>query len=156
MATVGCTVCFRSISSDATVCPYCAAPVAAPLKTAASKTGTWIAAACMIAIGLIVMVRLASNDLPLNPVERMERQQSQAWSVCKQFVEDRLRSPRSAEFGRFTDATIHRIPDDAFRVTSSVDSQNIFGALLRTRFTCTVKPGTGNNWQLVDLKTDGQ
>lgn len=155
MATIGCTICSRSIPLDAAVCPYCATPVAERPKAAGGQSGRWIWGACVL-IGLIVVA-----NLPSNPVERAENQQSHAWSVCKQFVEDHLRSPKSAEFGRFTDATIQRLPDDnyerrPFRVTSSVDSQNAFGALIRTRFTCTVKPGSGKNWQLVDLKTDGQ
>jgi hypothetical protein len=78
-----------------------------------------------------------------------------AFDVCTQFVEDRLTSPGSAQFPDFFEddgevtVTITRAGN--YRITSQVDSENSFGALLRAYFDCTVRPLGGGEWQLVDL-----
>lgn len=75
-----------------------------------------------------------------------------AWSVCKQFVTQRLRSPGSAKFPFFGQQFATPVGGDAYRVRSYVDSQNGFGALLRSEFTCDVTWIRGTtNWRLGNL-----
>jgi len=40
-----------------------------------------------------------------------------------------------------------------YRVQSYVDAQNSFGAMIRTRYDCTVHWIGGDRWKLEDLKT---
>jgi hypothetical protein len=54
------------------------------------------------------------------------------------FVKEKLTSPGSAEFPYQSDETIDQINDSTFKVLSYVDSQNKFGALLRTYYKCTI------------------
>jgi hypothetical protein len=61
-----------------------------------------------------------------------------------------LRSPGSAKFADYTDGAVSD-QDPVYVVTSEVDSQNGFGALLRTSFTCEVQR-QGEGFRLTDLK----
>ena len=76
-----------------------------------------------------------------------------AFDVCKQFVEDRLKSPGSAKWrDPFGDqVTYSGDGKGPITVTASVDSQNGFGALLRSSYSCTVTNSGGDNWSLDNL-----
>ena len=62
-----------------------------------------------------------------------------AWVACRQFVEQRLRAPATAKFPTFTGQGSSSDGANLFTVRSYVDSQNAFGANLRTDFECVVK-----------------
>jgi hypothetical protein len=78
---------------------------------------------------------------------------------CQNFVKDRLKSPGSAEFP-FLEHTIKDLGNQTFEVVSYVDSQNSFGALLRTYYTCRIQyvgSDTDQNsdrrfWNLLNLE----
>ena len=54
---------------------------------------------------------------------------------CEKLIKENLKAPASAQFGdwAFTEHTIW-----SYTATGAVDSQNSFGAMLRSRFTCDV------------------
>lgn len=133
-----------------------------PSKTAGSKA---LGYGCLTIIGafaaLIVVASVIPKDAAQEAIRKADNQQLEAFVMCQQFMEPRLRAPASADFAMRSASTIERMADDdyerrPFRITSYVDAQNAFGAQVRTHFTCTVKPRDGKNWQLVDLKTDAQ
>jgi len=75
--------------------------------------------------------------------------------MCKNFVERRLKSPKTADFPWF-DHNVQKTGPRSFTVASYVDSQNSFGATIRTQFQCklTFKGGEWadiNNWTLNDF-----
>lgn len=74
-----------------------------------------------------------------------------AKDVCEQFVEDRLKSPSSADFNDETAIG----PGPAWTVAGNVDSENGFGAMLRSYFVCKVRftgeDDSGENYSLVNL-----
>lgn len=53
---------------------------------------------------------------------------------CQELVTDSLKSPSTADF---VNVTTKRRPDNKIVTTGSVDSQNGFGATVRSSFTCT-------------------
>lgn len=64
--------------------------------------------------------------------------------VCQEdFVPKRLKAPKTAEFSGVTVTESGGV----YTVTGSVDSQNGFGALIRSSFTCKVRE-SGDNWVL--------
>lgn len=79
----------------------------------------------------------------------------QAWVMTQQFVEQRLKSPSTANFGSILKGT-YQSPEDCvtdlgggrFRSVGWVDSQNAFGATIRTHFVCELKYVGGGKWQL--------
>ena len=69
---------------------------------------------------------------------------------------DRPTSPASAEYPDYFEddgeVTVWRLANGDYRVYSQVDSENGFGASLRSFFVCTVDYTGGGNYQLVDLE----
>lgn len=66
--------------------------------------------------------------------------------ACNEFVTRQLKSPSTAHFPSDTSSHV----DTAWTVSGAVDSQNGFGAELRSRFTCTMTD-TGTQWRLDNL-----
>ena len=59
-----------------------------------------------------------------------------AFVMSQNFVKQRLKSPSSAEFPMVTDRGVHVTPDGkcGFAVSAFVDSQNAFGAVVRSPY----------------------
>jgi hypothetical protein len=75
-----------------------------------------------------------------------------AWTMCQSFVEDRLKAPRTAKWPwGYTNYVTH-LGGGRYRIKAYVDSQNSFGALLRTHFTAEVRWTGGSNWRLESLE----
>ncbi len=74
--------------------------------------------------------------------------------ICRDFVTDRLRAPATASWAWLDDEKVTRAADGTFTVRSYVDAQNGFGANIRTRYTCVVRPPApdGKTWHLVSLE----
>jgi len=62
---------------------------------------------------------------------------------CKQSVEARLKAPGTANYVNI-EARKHLTLEDNYLVEGSVDSENSFGALLRSEFQCTVEGSNGD------------
>lgn len=76
--------------------------------------------------------------------------EAEATYYIEEAVKSRLKSPATADFPYFTDAILST-NDGHFSVTSYVDSQNGFGAVIRTKFYCEVKYDKGKDkWYLVE------
>ena len=78
--------------------------------------------------------------------------------MAQQFVKKRLRSPGTADFGSvFGD---YQDPDErasvvdakTFHVTGWVDSQNGFGAIIRTQWSCDVTFEGNDQWSCQTLR----
>jgi hypothetical protein len=76
-----------------------------------------------------------------------------AYVMMEEFVKDKLKSPSSAEFAGMTDPGF-KIKKNGFEYTigSWVDSQNSFGAMMRTRFAGKVRQIDKDNWELLALE----
>lgn len=86
-----------------------------------------------------------------------------AEQACQEWVTDRLKAPSTAEFvdvyatkgqADLTEQDIYdgKLDESVYTVKGSVDSQNGFGAMLRTGWTCEVKlDAEGENWTLLGL-----
>ena len=84
-----------------------------------------------------------------------EARKRQAFGVCTDFVKDRLKAPATASFPDYSEderhVTVIGSEEGPYTVQSSVDSENSFGAKVRTDFTCTVTHVSGDRWRLEDL-----
>ncbi len=97
---------------------------------------------------VIVMTGLsivfASNEDPkiyTKSESKEKHTQGEALVSSRHFVKEKLKSPSTAEFGESTEY-VFQSNDSQFVVKSYVDSQNGFGAMLRTNYSCvmTFKP----------------
>jgi hypothetical protein len=59
--------------------------------------------------------------------------------ASRAFIRELLKSPSSAKFASCDTATIQEVGTDVWKVDSYVESQNSFGAMIRTDFTCTIR-----------------
>ena len=80
---------------------------------------------------------------------------------CKDHARSQLKAPSTAEFPRFVEAVLVGSQDQPFTeqvwaVLSYVDSQNSFGATIRTSYACILKPPTSQDesWEIVHFQFD--
>ena len=72
--------------------------------------------------------------------------------ISHQFVEKELKAPRTAKWESCFDATIIEGTNQTYTVSSYVDSENSFSALIRTNYIATLRPTDREDyWTLVDL-----
>jgi DNA-directed RNA polymerase subunit RPC12/RpoP len=113
-------------------------------------------------ITLIVVVilgiwgyRSCSSMFELSPEAKVklnaERQQekrygskSMAYIMSQDFVKKQLKSPSSAKFPWYDDSFVSDLGEGRYIVSAHVDAQNAFGAMLQSRYICTLKY-TGND-----------
>jgi hypothetical protein len=72
--------------------------------------------------------------------------------MCEEFVTDRLKAPSTAEF--LGASSVDLTGREQYEVTASVDSQNGFGAMIRTPYVCLVNYEGDDQWKLVNLAID--
>jgi hypothetical protein len=88
-----------------------------------------------------------------------QEEQQQAYYMAKQFITNRLKAPSTAKFPSPYDRnesgiTTVQLPGGAYRVSAWVDAQNAFGAMLRKRWVCEVKPSQKSGyWEVAGLCT---
>ena len=73
--------------------------------------------------------------------------------MCQVFVKDNLKAPKTAEFPSYTNASVS-VSGNKYSVNSYVNSENSFGAMIRTNIICVVEPFSGDQWKLVSLDFD--
>jgi hypothetical protein len=86
--------------------------------------------------------------------------EAMAYDVCKDFVKERLKAPRSAKFPNFyndRDEILVIENESIYTIKSTVDAENSFGASLRSRFRCQVRDENGGgdaekvSWELIEV-----
>lgn len=97
------------------------------------------AIAFLIVIGFMYFVysKISGCGQPstaTTPIEKFSK--VNAYVDCQEKVKLRLKSPASAEFETSYEDAVKQINDSIFEISSYVDSQNGYGAMLRTRFHC--------------------
>jgi hypothetical protein len=101
----------------------------------------WVIAAIVLTIivtaGIVINAFRANPGVARQTTPEPKVTEGMAYEACKSMVTDRLKAPGSARFQGIFEANLvnhgDRISWDGW-----VDSQNGFGALLRTRFNCYV------------------
>lgn len=76
-----------------------------------------------------------------------------AWAYMQLFVEEHLKSPQTADFPFGGYQHVKDLGGGRYEVNSHVDSQNSFGAQIRTRFKGEIRKGHGE-WYLESLNFD--
>jgi len=74
-----------------------------------------------------------------------------AYFYGKEYVKKSLKAPSTAKFGSYGNSSVYHYTGCKFVVKGYVDSQNSFGAMLRSNYSVTLKP-TGLGWSLEDIQ----
>lgn len=75
-----------------------------------------------------------------------------AYFNSQECVKDLLKSPSTAEFPYGSEQFVTQIDEDTFIINSYVDSQNSFGAMLRTQYVCQVTLIDNENYTCDSVK----
>ena len=125
-------------------------------KQKLKSTGRTIGCLVLVAL-LIVISSYLGKDYKPDQTETAQKDAgsgyiAEARTFCQHFVTKRLFSPGSAEYPWASREVVQHLGDNRYRVRSYVDSQNPFGATIRTNYDCTVER-TWEDWKLISLET---
>lgn len=75
-----------------------------------------------------------------------------AYYMATMFIKDRLKAPKTAEFSSHRESSVVFLGNCRHEVSGYVDSQNGFGALIRTSFVATVRSTGNDKWVLENIR----
>ena len=111
-----------------------------------------------LAIGillLLVVVAVVNYDALRSGYLAFVDPSREPYAACQRFVTERLQAPATAQFPE-KPLSAKRSENDRHVVSGYVDSQDRFGAGVRTPFECTVQRGAGSAWLLERLDLQNQ
>lgn len=130
--------------------------------TSASKTppknhlsGWQVAAGLAVGVGAIWFMASSGSGAADDQEASADATPFMAFVQCQAFVRNNLKAPATAQFPSKPLSAI-AAADKTFVVTSTVDAQNGFGALLRNDWICKTQytgghPGSPSSWKLVSV-----
>jgi len=97
----------------------------------------------------------ANNSTDTNDKGGSTGKKVEAWVATTTFIKNHLKAPRTAKFNGGAWNVVY-LGSNRYRVEGSVDSQNSFGAMIRTEFQAIVrdKGDEHQTWVLEDLQTN--
>ncbi len=79
----------------------------------------------------------AQNSSSTEKYNSARHTDSEAWSCAVDIVKNNLKAPSTAKFCSFNDGTVTHLGNGEYKVTGWVESQNSFGAMIRSNFIVT-------------------
>lgn len=151
MALKKCRECKKEISDKADKCPHCG------IKISRTNLGCAVALALMI-IPSMVLSSLNKEKQPSPPKEVNSALLSELCINAQEHVKRHLKAPASAKFPdcvwNANEYEIRVSPDhEAAWVSGHVDSQNSYGALLRSEFIVKMEK-TRSEWTLSNIEME--
>ena len=94
------------------------------------------------AIPLLALGACSTPDENTNDEKHIKgMDKATAYSLCKNDIKKKLKSPGTADFQSVVSATIVQSTDKTqWSVRTHVDSENSFGASIRSEIVCTIQP----------------
>ena len=112
------------------------------------NTKQWILVIFIILAILVVANLPKDTSSKLNEFgESYDVDKTSACIMARQFVEGRLKAPSTSKFESCYDATIVYLGNQTYEVRSYVDSQNSFGAMIRTNYYVKLKDLYEDYWE---------
>lgn len=142
-----------------------------PVNQKAAKVGRVVFLSALGVVGLFVVllfVIFSSSGKPSQPalapvVEKPDTPENQdpidVLIKSQSFMEDRLKAPQSAKWPYLGDKGVQvgfATKSHHWVVSSYVDSQNSFGAMIRTLYVMSLEYIPGQGWKMADLQAGEQ
>lgn len=137
---VDCRSCGQRVLKDAEACPEC-------FKSRPGFTDTERYSELIVLAVFLLLVISGVAWWSSQPIEPMTHSATHAVAQCNDEMRASLVSPSTARFP-VLDAQAEHLGDGLYNVNSYVDSQNRFGATIRTHFTCTAQWVVRDAWSL--------
>jgi hypothetical protein len=177
-----CSVCSGTVSKHSKTCPHCGQPLPAIPLEALGKHYFWGTILFLATVWSFSHWSHQSKEddqrsiPPLKASKEIDDRRSHpattsrteteprvrdlssaAFIICKNHITNRLKSPSTAVF-QFLDYSSINLGQERYVVKSYVDSQNSFGAMIRTTFLCQLRfTGTDQadirHWELEGIST---
>ncbi len=153
-----CPACDGQVSRQAEACPHCGHPTT-PAKRGPGGKHSPAEQLTAVAIlgGLVVCVLFCSGVFSgdASPTgDSARNDEYYATEMADKFVQEQLKAPSTAKFPWKADSVTKE--GDGWRVRSHVDSQNGFGAMIRSKYVCVVRHNGGRSWECLYLEIDGE
>lgn len=149
MALINCPECGKQVSDTAPSCPHCGyqlkgeanmshTQISKPKKKNSALTTILVVIAIILFI--IYVVSSMGGGSNSNKSSSPSHDNILAYNYSKDFVKQNLKSPSTAEFPGTSEKIKHTtyLGGDKYKIESWADSQNSFGAMVRTKFSCTI------------------
>lgn len=117
---------------------------------------TWLIVKASVGVVILLLVIKACSGPPA-PSDHADLEAMTAIRVksqCEDYVKKYLKSPSTAEFSGLADTTVYDKGNKKYTVIGWVDSQNSFGAKLRTKYACTTTDEGSGQWSFEPLVTN--
>jgi hypothetical protein len=166
-----CPYCGEEILAVAKKCKHCGEFLDKPAQSAPIKvvplTGkqtSKTAYGCLVLVILAVIVGISSTFTESGKKSgssSLSDGRSMAWVMTQGFVEKVLKAPSTASYGgvfsgdfQSYEKVVSDLGDRKYHVRAWVDSQNSFGATIRTHFTCDLHDSGDGTWHCDSLLFD--
>lgn len=111
------------------------------------KPKTVLIACALLFVVAAVAIRISTPSIPSKGDDSIL-----ACMMTQKFVKARLKTPTAARFVGCNRDAISYAGNGEYIVTGYVDSQNSFGAQVRTHFAARLQKQAGNAWKLLNLE----
>ena len=116
----------------------------APEKPASPPSKKGVALGCLGVVALVIGLPVACTLALGDGTGEWEPTTTEARAICEGWVEDQLKSPATA---KFQDGGASGGPS-GYTIDGTVDSENSFGALVRSDWTCDIRwDESGDQWR---------
>ena len=164
MALIICPECKRRISETADSCPNCGYQLTpekiSEIRKNRQKDRLYLIITAFIILVFIMIIGISiviSNtpDAATKKENLLSFRKQLVWTISKDIIKKSLKSPATANFGKegfypeqSGTTCVTCVDEDVYSVKGWVDSQNSFGAIIRTHFLLKMKCD-GKTWGLL-------
>jgi len=158
MSLIICPECKKQFSESADACPHCGYKISAETKEIIKKADkssskiVWIS--LLVIVVITIMIRQCNKETTPEKPWYEEDNSLMAYIMTEDWVKQKLKSPSTADFadGAIKSEHVTNLGNQKYRIVSWVDSQNSFGATIRTHFVAEVENHEKDMWRLISLE----
>lgn len=113
----------------------------------------WGVCLAFIILFIILLVFVLNTDTSYQDEPGSEFKQRDACYMSQTFLNKELKSPATAKYQNCHYAKLEYLGNNIYGVYSYVDSQNSFGAMIRTDYYAELRDNGDETWSLINIVT---